>query len=344
MQAEHPEDAIAEKILKRAEIARITRQLKSKLFRAGMKVRESQGKATNSSSPPIWSSPTRNSDSLDKGTSPSTSPMKRKSSETGDDFSSPVKRLHHANIPSSPFYPSNNDIGYASTDRSPHQEKSELVPIPKTPPLNSKAMLDDIALQKTSNTTKENAAGSAQSALQSALFSTPKSARTKKNFDFKTPNSRYVDENEEGAGLLLYLSNSPARTSNSREAKDSNNFLNIPTTPKSNHASMLNLTSTPNLGIESTPPRNSSSALPFLTPSLLQPPSTPGNGSILGAKLFDTTKNGSRTPAFNMSDYVSIFTPSPRHTRTPEFSHGFVKPAVLSYSKELNGITKGDDN
>ncbi|GME84138.1 unnamed protein product [Ambrosiozyma monospora] len=38
------EDIIAEKILKRAEIARITRQLKSKLFKAGLKVRESQGK------------------------------------------------------------------------------------------------------------------------------------------------------------------------------------------------------------------------------------------------------------------------------------------------------------
>ncbi|GMF06573.1 unnamed protein product [[Candida] boidinii] len=39
------EDIIAENILKRAEIARIARQLKTKLFKAGLKVLETQGKS-----------------------------------------------------------------------------------------------------------------------------------------------------------------------------------------------------------------------------------------------------------------------------------------------------------
>ncbi|KAH3665407.1 hypothetical protein OGAPHI_003591 [Ogataea philodendri] len=337
MQTGHPEDAIAEKILKRAEIARITRQLKNKLFKAGMKVRESQGKSLTSSSP------LDNSDPLVSESSPTTSPLKRKSSDDEEAFSSPAKRAHHANIPSSPFYPSNTPINYLSVERSPTRQKVDIA-IPKTPPLGNKVILDDIALTKSAGAHKESLTGSAHSVYQSALFSTPKSSKTKKAFEFKTPNSKYVNENEEGADLLLYLSNSPARTVNSKEGKEQSTFLNIPTTPKSSHASMLNLSSTPNLGIESTPPRGTSTALPFSTPSLLQPPSTPGNSSILGAKLFGATKNGSRTPAFSMSDYVSIFTPSPRHTRTPEFSHSFVKPAVLSYSKELNGITKSEES
>ncbi|ODV83460.1 hypothetical protein CANARDRAFT_178863, partial [[Candida] arabinofermentans NRRL YB-2248] len=371
LQLQSHEDLIAEKILKRAEIARITRQLKAKLFKAGMKVREGQGKAPSSSSPTA-SSPTTNFDDM--------RPLSRAHShleDIDDDFSSPVKRMHQGNIPSSPFYSTNNtspasfhiiNSQPSSAQKPPlsshyqhhhhqqqqHQQQHQQQP-PKTPPFTHRfANLDEAALNKTPSPLKDDPSqqsGSAKHALQSALLSTPKTSKFKKSIEFKTPNSRYHNDNEEGADLLLYMSNSPARpVTSSKDTKELNVFLNIPTTPKSSSVHMLQ---TPSMGLESTPPRNSLSGLPFSTPSISingqQQPTTP-NLQVFGNKGTPSTNamlaNGNKTPAFSMSDYVNIFTPSPaRHTRTPEFStHNFVKPSILSYSKELNGVMSGNGN
>ncbi|GMG38547.1 unnamed protein product [Ambrosiozyma monospora] len=285
------EDIIAEKILKRAEIARITRQLKSKLFKAGLKVRESQGKLPSPSKTPqkesnVISDTNTNinantisttttpkstritlvepgSRSIQKRTSPYkqprsnyTTPLKRKqtldSDETYIENSSPVKRLH-SNIPSSPFCSQNSPLtqrtysqhSQLSQKTSPLSAQTTAVTPqipPKTPPANNKFA----ALAKTPTSTSNTTAKSeASQALQNALFCTPKTSAsiTNRLKDFRTPNNsnssngqgaKYTNDKEEGADLLLYMSNSPARTTTTaRETRDYNQlYMNILQTPK----------------------------------------------------------------------------------------------------------------
>ncbi|ODQ48696.1 hypothetical protein PICMEDRAFT_14226 [Pichia membranifaciens NRRL Y-2026] len=181
---------------------------------------------------------------------------------------------------------------------------------------------------------------------QSTLLMTPKSSNRVK--DFTTPNKNPDDL---GADLLLFLSNSPARTFNSKDAKDINKVLTIPTTPRSSGSNMNNISllestplknqlppyfTSPSLGNNNTP------SAAFLQPLLgtpigismnsrFQNPDTPNNRP--------SNKSLNRTPGFSMSDYIN-FTPSPRVTRTPDFNHSiYSKPMLNNYSKELNIIT-----
>lgn len=181
---------------------------------------------------------------------------------------------------------------------------------------------------------------------QSSLLMTPKSSNRVK--EFTTPNKNSDDL---GADLLLFLSNSPARTFNNRDTKDINKVLAIPTTPRSSGSAMNNM----NL-LESTPLKNQ---LPpyFTSPSLVNgnTPSTAFLQPLLGTPIGisvnnrfqnpdtpnnrQSNKNLNRTPGFSMSDYIN-FTPSPRVTRTPDFNHSvYSKPMFNNYSKELNIIT-----
>lgn len=188
---------------------------------------------------------------------------------------------------------------------------------------------------------------------QTSLLSTPKASNRIK--EFTTPNKNSDDL---GADLLLFLSNSPARTFNGKDSKELNKMLAIPTTPRSNGTNLSNM----NMNmLESTPLRNqlpqyftSPSMVNTNTPSaaFLQPllgtpiginvsnrfqnPDTPNNNKQNGGL---NNKNLTRTPGFSMSDYIN-FTPSPRVTRTPDYSHAmFTKPMLNNYSKELNIIT-----
>ncbi|VEU21455.1 DEKNAAC102376 [Brettanomyces naardenensis] len=400
------EDLIAEKILKRAEIAKLTRQLKSKLFKAGLKVRESQGKLPLSSSSPPCSvnlscSPAKSntivgSDGLKSTVSelPIT-PMKRRSNGVdgksrrlsggsfGDDdeySSSPIKRLHSGgNLPSSPFYVTSSPahrMKAASTGsmQTPQSMSSSQILPPKTPPPDKPATLDAVGLTKTPSpnkiqqtTTSSHSAHrmqhqDSQANSQNGLLATPKASSGNKSKEFSTPTTRYSNDNEEGADLLLYMSNSPARTSTSKDAKDTkdySSFINIPSTPKTSNSSMQ-FSSTPTFGLDSTPPRGSLLPLPFSTPSgligsqlhgntpnssTLQSLMGTPNGSIAKFHTPATPTNkltvgiSNKTPGFSMSDYVNIFTPSPRYSRTPEMGHGIPKS---SYTKDSNssGISK----
>lgn len=195
---------------------------------------------------------------------------------------------------------------------------------------------------------------------QSSLLSTPKSSNRIR--EFTTPNKNSEDL---GADLLLFLSNSPARTFNGREQKDLNKMLVIPTTPKSSSYSNNNGTNSSSANnnnnnnanlLESTPLRNqfhqylspsmANSNTPsgvFMQPLLGTPigismnsrfanPATPNNRQ--------SNKNLNKTPGFSMSDYIN-FTPSPRVARTPDFNfnHALYSKPVINYSKELNLIT-----
>ncbi|GAV27039.1 hypothetical protein PMKS-000500 [Pichia membranifaciens] len=181
---------------------------------------------------------------------------------------------------------------------------------------------------------------------QSNLLMTPKSSNRIK--EFTTPNKNSDDL---GADLLLFLSNSPARTFNNKDTKDISKVLAIPTTPRSSGSNLNNISllestplknqlppyfTSPSLGNNNTP------SAAFLQPLLgtpigismnsrFQNPDTPNNRP--------SNKNLNRTPGFSMSDYIN-FTPSPRVTRTPEFNHSiYSKPMLNNYSKELNIIT-----
>ncbi|KAF6005751.1 hypothetical protein HII12_005326 [Brettanomyces bruxellensis] len=382
------EDVIAEKILKRVRIAKLTRQLKSRLFKAGLKVRVSQGKLAPESvdavlAPELSSSPLKGPPpeishqsarkrnvpvKLSEAASLPITPVKRHSkSESKEDrelsYSSPTKKSRsNANIPSSPFYvtssPSaSNDMVTRTSMLSNLQNSTETSTVqnssvPQTPPPNKFASLNTTPSIKTPSGIKHglsyhgNKRASAPSNV-AGILSTPKASVINKTKDFTTPTSKFINDNEEGADLLLYLSNSPARTATSnKDSKEYNSYINIPSTPKAS-TSALQFSSTPTFNLESTPPRSVNLLpIPYSTPSAVlssqsrlensnpamlpllgtpngtskfHSPATPNNKLAMGAN--------NKTPAFSMSDYVNIFTPSPRYSKTPEIGHGFPKPA-----------------
>lgn len=323
------EDLIAQKILRRVQIAKLTRQLKSKLFRAGLKVKESQGKLSSTThnsitNQKIASSPVRSITGNGSLPSDPLTPLKRKSSHLSKEetFSSPVKRVRHSsndNLPSSPFY--------VTTSSSPSREVDNTQKVPATPRQATSTKISKVSKHRKH---KDDAP-----MTSSSLLSTPK-ASNRRTKETTTPTSKFVNENEEGADLLLYLSNSPARTNtSSKEGKDYSSYISIPTTPKTS-SSVFQFSSTPTFGIDSTPPRGSILPLPVSTPSAaiqsiigtpglglgrIHTPGTPGSRSLVGNK----------TPGFSMSDYVNIFTPSPRTTKG-------VEPTSRSVSKKESAI------
>ncbi len=384
--AKSPEDVIAEKILKRVRIAKLTRQLKSRLFKAGLKVRVSQGKLTSESADAVLtselsSSPSRelsseisqrsiqkrnNPDSLKEAASLPITPVKRHSKSDSRDnkelsYSSPTKKLRStANIPSSPFYVTNSPTRLnranppvnplPNSQTSKEFSAAQTSSAPKTPPSNKFASLSTTPSRKTPSGAKRMLPHHSGKRVSTNVgnvnvLSTPRTSAANKTKEFTTPTSKFINDNEEGADLLLYLSNSPARaTTSNKDNKEYNSFINIPSTPKTS-TSTLQFSSTPTFNLDSTPPRGVNILpIPYSTPSAMlssqsrleipnstvQPllgtpngtakfhlPATPNNKLAVGSS--------NKTPAFSMSDYVNIFTPSPRYSKTPEMGHGFLK-------------------
>lgn len=380
------EDIIAQRILKRAEIAKMTRQLKNKLSKAGMKVRD-QNTGTNSAnslqegikilqhphrmqqsssgmSSPMSSpskslsedvtnnitataisniqkskliTPTRNTFNLSMSQiTPSTgSPLKRKNSsitrsatsnrsrtfydeddDETDSLVSPLKR-HHSSF-------SYGVAPYNNSSTSPFQLKQSAASIPtsapsasmqppKTPPQKQEELFQPFSSQGR-NRRRDSFSRQKENQMpwneqQNVLF-TPKSSNKVK--EFTTPNgSKYSNQQEElGADLLMFLSNSPARTFSSKDQKDYNRLLTIPTTPKSSSHN------TNNNQLESTPLRNTPGAS-FMQQPLL---GTPIGISMLSTQMTPNNRNSkpvglNKTP-FSLSDYINL-TPSPRLLRTP---------------------------
>ncbi|CDK27861.1 unnamed protein product [Kuraishia capsulata CBS 1993] len=367
------EDIIAENILKRAEIARITRQLRSKLLKAGIKARIDNGipvdlpSRSDSSLPSSPANPLR-----DPVFVPSSAQRKRRSAhekeldtqndendhdnET-DDYVSPSKKHHNGNLSSSPVF----------------RESNSTPAVPQTPPMSSRAQLATATTPEMARTPgKELEEGSAQSALQNAIFATPKAKLIRHPYEFKTPTSlssrllanqaigsssagRYENDQEEGADLLMFLATSPSPAYHKDRDTSYNGSRNAVTSPKT--LSFQNLNSTPprpdaanmaspdpikaanqhhangsSNGAQSGSASTTNQILiqhssspqhsRFATPAA---PNTPGRHHKLQV--------GPKTPGFSMSDYVNLFTPSPRFSRTPD-SHKVGTGTFLNLGKE----------
>ncbi|OUM54507.1 hypothetical protein BVG19_g3910 [[Candida] boidinii] len=174
-------------------------------------------------------------------------------------------------------------------------EESDPIEPPKTPTLSSKKLA-----KASSSSQKQLANGNSP-----PVPSTPKS-KIVSTRDFKTPttNSRYINDNEEGADLLLYLSNSPAVPTKDR---DSYGFqmLAMPTTPKAGSTG-LHISGTPQIPFDSTPPRSVLPPLPFSTPSVTLEKltaSTPDvTSTFIGSSNLDKSKNNS---SFSKSNNIT---------------------------------------
>ncbi|CAI8510650.1 unnamed protein product [Pichia kudriavzevii] len=266
---------------------------------------------------------------------PKTPPLKQFDIFQTVQRSSEIKLVTKSNT----LKPSNEFQNENSRRMSP--KKKLLPPLQQDPDLNRTIQADQPWDENTPslqmNPDKEQSTNS--------LLSTPRASTSKNNQD-------------DGADLLLFLSNSPARTFNNKEQRDINKMLAIPTTPKANNSNH-NIISIGGSGLESTPLRNG-----FLSPtqnSMMQPllgtpiginllsnnnnnnqhgrfqaPATPNN-----RLSSNSHKNVNRTPGFSMSDYIN-FTPSPRVARTPDYyqhSYNIYTKNLMNVSKDLNNIT-----
>lgn len=301
------EDIAAENILKRAELARISRQLKTRLSQTNLKARLKEKKSHEQlhsgksaipssmssgslSSKDFQSLPTVAATSMPSQASfsqlmaapttgmsqgkPPSKLQKKRSSEsldagrTDDESESPLKRAAISQYPpSSPLY----------------EETSSSVPsVPKTPPQQKISLNTDIYNTASTNKTQIHFSSPAQpqqstavasSAMQKAVLSTPKQPR------------------DEGADLLMFLATSPSPV----QYKNHNN-TNIPSTPARSIKHSLQAASSQTRPTTGNALQNSN--------SLGLTPGTPKNRFL-------------KTPGFNMNDYVNLFTPSPAITRTP---------------------------
>lgn len=256
------EDIAAENILKRAELNRITRQLKSRLSKTNLKTKLKEKKSlTNlSQNGSIISKPSSNSKRLSKQKSLESLIDANKT----EDESSPIRNQLP---PSSPLY-----------------EEFQIPIIPKTPPQQKITLNTDIYNSSSTNKTQlhlsspakpQQGSGTGVGSAMSNHLSTPKRG-----------NNNHQDE---GADLLMFLATSPSPIQ----------YKNYPSTPSRALQPSSNTNSNQKLQV----PKDQGSAHKFATPA------TPKRSLNLN--------NLMKTPGFNMNDYVNLFSPSPRVSRTP---------------------------
>lgn len=225
----------------------------------------------------------------------------------------------------------------ADDEDDAEEEKSNPIEPPKTPTLSSRK-LTKVSSSSQKQTTNGNTL---------AVPSTPKS-KIVSTKDFKTPttNSRYINDNEEGADLLLYLSNSPAVPTRDR---DSYGFQMLPTTPKAGSTG-LHISGTPQIPFDSTPPRSVLPPLPFSTPSVSLEKlsaSTPDvSSTFIGSSSLDKSKNNSSysksnnitgTPqqVSNTSNGIKLNVPA-----TP--NNSLSRNRALGYNAQTPGFSMSD--
>ncbi|CAM9024265.1 unnamed protein product [Wickerhamomyces anomalus] len=267
------EDIAAENILKRAELNRITRQLKSRLSKTNLKSKLKEKKSlsniSNHHHNTLHSSPAITKSNL-------TTPKrihKKKSIESIDankteDEASPIRNNNNNLPPSSPLY-----------------EEFQIPIIPKTPPQQKITLNTDIYNSSSTNKTQINY--SSPVAKQQGLSSSATQPPPQQHLS--TPKR----PRDEGADLLMFLATSPSPVQ----------YKNYPSTPS---RSITQSTTQTNI------PSSSSQQ------QLLQPKSN-NNGSHKFATPATPKRsiNLMKTPGFNMNDYVNLFSPSPRISRTP---------------------------
>jgi curved DNA-binding protein CbpA len=299
------EDLAAENVLKRAELARISRQLKSRLSKTNLKIkdRSSPSGKTLSSSPikkqnnskqvgqhpadfdlagvrdrNIMTTPTSTSRSVRKKKSYESMDSNRTEDEYEENDSDDNNERRHS-----------NKSKYKRTIRQPLPPSSpvyEEFAIPVNPPSTPSQQKIHINpdIYNTGSTNKTFIQNSSSPALHS-------SAQHQKQL-LSTPDQKHHDE---GADLLMFLATSPSPVQ----------YKQPPSTPSRLISSKFN---------QSSSIQRSST-------------NTNGNGLHLNATPGTPMRNLLKTPGFNMNDYVNLFTPSPGHiARSPE-----------QFSKDVNG-------
>ncbi|CCH42920.1 Minor capsid protein [Wickerhamomyces ciferrii] len=295
------EDIAAESILKRAELTRITKQLKSRLSKTNLKSKlKEKSLNSNSNSNNIIHNGGINKINI----TPQKSLKHKKSIDSNydayktEDENSPIKSsIHQTNLPpSSPLY-----------------EEFQIPIIPKTPPQQKINLNTDIYNSNSTNKTQPNFSspvrGSAQQGQQQGgqpHLQTPKRG----------------NHHDEGADLLMFLATSPSPIQ----------YKNYPSTPQRSQSHLALNSSTskqPQHQQQSLPNSSSINSLnKFATPN------TPKRNPLINS---NNLINLSKTPGFNMNDYVNLFSPSPRITRTPG---GFInngQQVDLNGEKDING-------
>lgn len=274
------EDIAAENILKRAELNRITRQLKSRLSKTNLKSKLKEKKSLTNLS--------QNGSIISK---PSSSNSKRLSKQKSLDS------LIDANKTEDESSPIRNQL----PPSSPLYEEFQIPIIPKTPPQQKITLNTDIYNSSSTNKTQlhlssparpqqTNGGGGIGSAVSNHL-STPKRG----------------NHQDEGADLLMFLATSPSPIQ----------YKNYPSTP----SRALQPSSNPNSNQKLQVPKDSNHK--FATPA------TPKRSLNLN--------NLMKTPGFNMNDYVNLFSPSPRVSRTPASQSQISNQLQSSSSQQQHG-------
>jgi len=313
MMSVRQEDIAAENILKRAELNRITRQLKSRLSKTNLKSKLKEKSLSNS--PSIVKSTSKTS--LNSHITTPKRITKKRSMESIDankteDESSPIRNGVGHNVqlpPSSPLY-----------------EEFQIPVVPKTPPQQKITLSTDIYNSSSTNKTQINysspAKQSQQQSQQQQLLSTPK---------------RHHDE---GADLLMFLATSPSPVQYKNYPSTPTHSLHQPSSTNSSarkfQSNINSNNNNSNSNSNSNNPNNLLSATNLqTTPHKFATPATPKRNTLMNHHF--------KTPGFNMNDYVNLFSPSPRITRTPGTNQGGGQ-SLGSISGALNGFGNGNGN
>lgn len=387
--------------LKKDELEKIARELKKKLTRASITAKQSLSPTNlKSKMPALGPSPQRPlterisrgrrssgvlSSSPDlyspSGKSPtqwkvpaaiylSSSPLKNRSDEPKQLMSSPMETRSNTETAS---VDEKKDDGSeeANTPKKEPQMILEAVECSLLTPLKSgnrslKPSPPLSAKKQSTPTLLKNQLNSGSNVTPSILMRTPTQSR---------PSSSNYYNDEEGAGLLMYLatSPSPARPHSQHTPKLSHEVLN------QSQSVTISLQTVGQTSSASKPPSTSSSSNSFMAPPLTPKrhinaiAKTPQGRQTPSANLFNNfaaaaaglpSSGLSLTPAgFNMNDYVNFFTPSPsggnlnHHTsslsktflRTPDFNsivnRQTVDGKMINFDKvELFGNTAGNSD
>ncbi|ANZ75272.1 BA75_02029T0 [Komagataella pastoris] len=311
--AQKHEEKIAENILRRAELTRITQQLKSKLSKVGRlaTMDSEQGlrgkKAFKPNGLPIAIA----SSGVNEG---SLNPEHQERQKSHN--SSPAKRdLNANNLPSSPVYSYRTSDLSSKLGNSFDNDDTSLTNPPSTPP-------------RKHETLTLSSKNEAQVALQNAILATPKSKVISRSANLKTPSGNSgPKELDDGADLLMFLATSPSPSRPGNHIQSHTNAQLQGIVSPRNHQTQLQ-------NVNSTPPRQKdrSFGTPLGLPSSYinrfnMTPGTPRNSGQL--------KGLQRTPGFSMSDYVNFFTPSPRQHKTPDVNYSNIVTSNISVQGTL---------
>lgn len=255
---------IAQKIIQRGELAKMTRQLKEKLLRAGLRVKDQHaphtaGSISDSISNDISNTAMQNISTANARRTPvrpqtaattvSSSPLKRRTGSFSELDSSPTKKQMMLN--SSPLFSNTSPYSNRSLMNTPlsiQQQQHNIVPFSKTPSHSSATNMADsrATLQPPSTPppTFASVAAAAAEAANSKLSASTLSDHQHQHLQQlsqeqpqqqggqshdnvpSTPKTKLSNpsHNDVGADLLLYLLKSPANNTPGRPT--------VPTTPK----------------------------------------------------------------------------------------------------------------